>query len=240
MEETRLNELREDLEERMRKTPRPIHEDEEGVLSILYAATNDLALLVNTLDLQATPNTPDMTPLRPSPLSAEKVAGTLEYDGSPQKEDIHRQSFQEDFVIWHEYHQLSSPFAQSCVKSNVSKPPMSTIIGQQIALWPTRLSPLKEAPSSAVSKTTSLPSSTFRPGRKRTSTPAPEPEPELIFRPLHAATVRTVSGTLAEKRADNNVRALSSLTFGSRSCPLLAKRGRFWGCLARWAVPMFP
>jgi hypothetical protein len=79
------------------------------VACYFYAAANDLALLINTLDLQATPNTPDMTALRSSPLSADKVAGTLEYDGSPQKEGIHRQSFEEDFAIWHEFHQLSSP-----------------------------------------------------------------------------------------------------------------------------------
>ncbi|PPQ91217.1 hypothetical protein CVT25_001175 [Psilocybe cyanescens] len=49
-----------------RSRPKPMHEDDEGVLSILDAATNDLAMLINNLDLQATPSTPDMTPLRPS------------------------------------------------------------------------------------------------------------------------------------------------------------------------------
>ena len=34
-----------------------------GVLSILDVATNDLALLINTLDLQVTPSTPNMMPL---------------------------------------------------------------------------------------------------------------------------------------------------------------------------------
>jgi hypothetical protein len=83
--------------------PRPTHEDDEGqfilflsytifcsyislfigVLSILDAATNDLALLINTLDLQATPITPDLTPLRPSPLPIEEVAS--EHYGSPKK-----------------------------------------------------------------------------------------------------------------------------------------------------------
>ena len=37
-----------------------------GVLSILNAATNDLTLLINTLNLQATPSTLDLTLLRPS------------------------------------------------------------------------------------------------------------------------------------------------------------------------------
>ena len=52
-----------------------------GVLSILDAATNDLALLINTLDLQVTPSIPNITPLRPSPSPAEEQA---EYDGSPK------------------------------------------------------------------------------------------------------------------------------------------------------------
>lgn len=70
-----------------------------GVLSILDAATNDLAQLINNLDLQATPTTPDMTPLRPSPGSAifdhsptpvstlEKVKPS-QYDGSPKKRKL--------------------------------------------------------------------------------------------------------------------------------------------------------
>lgn len=44
-----------------------------GVLSILDAATNDLAQLINNLDLEATPTTPDLSPLQPgSPSSVEK------------------------------------------------------------------------------------------------------------------------------------------------------------------------
>jgi hypothetical protein len=55
-----------------------------GVLSILDAATNGLALLINTLDLQATPMTPDMTPLQPSPSPAEEVAA----ENSPLKKNL--------------------------------------------------------------------------------------------------------------------------------------------------------
>ncbi|KAF9560634.1 hypothetical protein CPC08DRAFT_466596 [Agrocybe pediades] len=79
-----------------RTRPKPMYEDDEGVLSILDAATNDLAQLINVLDLQATPTTPDLTPLRPSPGSVfyshsptpvstlEKVKPS-EYDGSPRR-----------------------------------------------------------------------------------------------------------------------------------------------------------
>ncbi|KAG2024130.1 hypothetical protein CC2G_001714 [Coprinopsis cinerea AmutBmut pab1-1] len=53
--------------------PKGVYEDEDGVLSVLSAATNDLEKLINNLDLEATPATPDMTPLKPSasPFSSE-------------------------------------------------------------------------------------------------------------------------------------------------------------------------
>ncbi|KAF6741921.1 hypothetical protein DFP72DRAFT_1110853, partial [Ephemerocybe angulata] len=61
-----------------RARPEGVCEDEDGVLSILSAATNDLAQLINNLDLEATPATPDVTPLRPSlsPFSSEPSASS--------------------------------------------------------------------------------------------------------------------------------------------------------------------
>ena len=104
---------------------------------MLDAATNDLALLINTLDLQVTPSTPNMTPLRPSP-SSGKVVG--EYNGSPKKRAVIADSPLKK-TLRSSMSSISSlrPYAQSCgaVKSNISKPPMSTIIAQQIAPWPT-------------------------------------------------------------------------------------------------------
>ena len=130
------------------------------------------------------------------------------------------------------------PYAQSrgTVKPNVSKPPTSTIIGQQIAPWPTLiqgLSLLKESPSSPVSNATP-PSSTFRPTHKRTLTPAPDPEPEILSQPLHPTKVRVASGTLKasfsslsnEKRGalgDNNTS--SPLTFESCSSSHAGSKG---------------
>ena len=63
-----------------------------GVL-ILSAATNDLALLINTLDLQATPSTPDMTPLRPSGTQNQTGSGANQPDQeaeSPLKSPLRR------------------------------------------------------------------------------------------------------------------------------------------------------
>ena len=202
-----------------------------GVLSILDAATNDLALLINTLDLQATPMTPDMTPLRPSPLPVEEVASEL--DGSSKKKALIADSPLKK-TLRSSMSSISSlrPYAQSrgAVKQNMSKPSMSTIIGQQIAPWPTGLSPLKESPSSSVSNATP-PSSMFRPTHKRTLTPGPEPEPEPLYQPLRPAKVRVASGTLkasfsslsSEKRGDNN--ASSPLMFGSHSSSRSGSKG---------------
>ncbi|KAF8814601.1 hypothetical protein BYT27DRAFT_7249906 [Phlegmacium glaucopus] len=238
MKRARVRPLSEQLLGRSR--PRPMHEDDEGVLSILDAATNDLALLINTLDLQATPATPDMTPLRPSPLTAEKIAAA-EYDGSPRKKGLLADSPLKN-TLRSSMSSISSlrPYAQSrgTVKPNVSKPSVAALIAQQITPWPTLiqgLSPLKEASSSSTSDVTP-PSSTFRPTHNRTLTPAPEPEPELVFQPLRPGKARTASGTLkasdsslkSEKRAalgDKDVLVPSSLTFGSRSSSRAGSKG---------------
>ena len=216
MKKARLRPLSDQLLGRSR--PRPTQEDDEGqfilfclapywsyislfigVLSILDAATNDVALLINTLDLQVTPSTPNMTPLRASPLPAEEVA---DYDGSPKKGALVADSPLKK-TLRSSMSSISSlhPYAQS--RSTV-KPPMSTIITQQIAPWPTLvqgLSLLKESPTSESSVSNATPplsESTFRQTHKtrRTLTPAPEPDPEPIYQLLRPAKVRVASGTL--------------------------------------------
>jgi hypothetical protein len=52
-------------------------------MSILDAATNDLALLINRLDLEASPGAPDVTPLKPSTVNGG--SGLRPDDGSPTK-----------------------------------------------------------------------------------------------------------------------------------------------------------
>ena len=186
-------------------------------------------LLINTLDLQATHITPDITPLRPSPLPAGEIGDNSLVADSPLKKTL--RSSMTSISSLRPYSQ-----SRSTVKPNVSKPPMSTFIGQQIASWPTSipgLSPLKESSSSSVSNTTP-PSSTFHRTHKRTLTPAPEPEPEPLYQLLHPAKVRVPSGTLkasylsmAEKGSalgDNNLQA-ASLTFGSRSSSCAGSKG---------------
>ena len=207
-----------------------------GVLSILDAATNDLALLINTLDLQATPATPDITPLRPSPLLA-KATGAIDYDGSPRKKTLVADSPLKN-TLRSSMSSISSlrPYAQSrgTIKQKTSQQPVSSLIAQQIAPWPTLvqgLSPLKEAPSSTINNATP-PASTFRASHKRTLTPAPEPEPEPPLQPLRPAKTRVVSGTLKTSHSPLTVKrgplgdvVPSSLTFGSHSSPRAGSKG---------------
>ncbi|KAF9527941.1 hypothetical protein CPB83DRAFT_855475 [Crepidotus variabilis] len=221
--------------------PKPMHEDDEGVISILSAATQDLALLLNTLDLQATPGTPDMTPFKPSPLStAEKdtsvsaSATPSSHDGSPQSKSTKaRVALGMDSPLKNTLRgQVASiaslrPYAQS--RKNTTSPPSKVVpatvssplasstatirpkpptinkstaelISQQIAPWPV----LMEAVSPAKPKVLSSPATinkspaaslSFKPGHKRTMTPAPEPEAEPVFQPLKPARSRAPTVT---------------------------------------------
>lgn len=213
-----------------RSRPKPIHEDEDGVLSILDAATNELALLINNLDLEATPCTPDLTPLRPSPGLSEKRDST-DYTGSPKRKKLVSESPLKNGLRG-SLASISSlrPYAQSRGKATrTSTTPIHLdLIGQQIAPWPTliqSLSPLKESPPNTKKTKATLPS-TFRKTHKRTMTPGPEPEPDPIFHPLgppkarvtsSASRISTSPSPKEQPNAYGTIRAPSSLTFGSRS-----------------------
>ena len=85
----------------------------------------------------------------------------------------------------------------------------ASLIGQPIASWPVLIaavSPAKDKPKdSTVKKVT--PPLTFKPGHKRTMTPAPEPDPEPVLQPLKPARSKAVStfgGAQATIRASNS------------------------------------
>ncbi|RDB27260.1 hypothetical protein Hypma_004359 [Hypsizygus marmoreus] len=226
-----------------RSRPRPMYEGEDGVLSILDAATNDLAQLINHLDLEATPATPDMTPLKPSAdLFFSLSKGSLgEYeDDSPTKRKtnnhmfvMHPESPAKAKLPAHSP-SISSlrPYAQS--RKNTIGAGLSAadqMIGQQITPWPTliqAISPVKRSPKGEAPAATLTPAQTYRLTHKRTLTPAPDPEPAPVFQPLrparskHAmATLRASSGSpvfLADAaKIDSTIRGPSSRTFGSIS-----------------------
>ncbi|RDB16264.1 hypothetical protein Hypma_003001 [Hypsizygus marmoreus] len=241
--------------------PRPMYEGEDGkyslcfnvfeftdleiigVLSILDAATNDLAQLINHLDLEATPATPDMTPLKPLAdlFSSLSKGSPGEYeDDSP----IKRKTNNHMFVMHPESPakaklpahspSISSlrPYAQS--RKNTIGAGLSAadqMIGQQITPWPTLIqviSPVKRSPKAEAPAATLMPAQTYRLTHKRTLTPAPDPEPAPVFQPLrparskHAtATLKASSGSpvfLAKAaKIDSTIWGPSSRTFGSIS-----------------------
>ncbi|KAG6916979.1 hypothetical protein DXG01_004408 [Tephrocybe rancida] len=235
-----------------RSRPKPMYEGEDGVLSILDAATNDLAQLINHLDLEATPATPDMTPFRPSNalFSSMMKSGGSPGDDSPTKNKSVK-AMLSGSPLKKSPHNMPSitslrPYAQS--RKNMPTTAFvpaapEQLIGQQIAPWTTLLqnfSPVK-TPKQAPSEE-DTPVQTIRPTHKRTMTPGPEPEPSPAFQPLRPAKSR---GALAALRAtfepeqkkqeakqeedhrlhfnDGTVRAPSLRTFGSHSSSRVAQ-----------------
>ncbi|EMD32355.1 hypothetical protein CERSUDRAFT_108803 [Gelatoporia subvermispora B] len=200
-----------------RTRPQAMCEESFGVLSILDAATNDLASLINRLDLEATPaSSANSSPIKPTPLQGsgqesplKRRAGTLT---SPLKMELRDSTAS-----------ISSlrPYAkaQSTTTETLRKPSDAVrIVGQQIAPWSElnwHVSPKKEATKTTVA---------FRPTHKRTLTPAPDIEPPPVFQPLRPAKPRVVSqvhsspaSSVATPTAPVEKAAPSSRTFGSRT-----------------------
>ena len=193
-------------------------------MSILDAATNDLAQLINHLDLEATPVTPDVSPLRSSLQDRTVKKNDPE---SPLKGGL-RESMAS----------MSSlrPYGQP--ESRLTAKPRQglDLIGQQIAPWTTlnrSISPVNDAPVRSNMPSTKEMVSTplgqarkLRSTHKRTLTPSPAADPSPVFQPLcpargrqalavTSATSSSPSPTL--RRTGRPIRAPSSLTFGSRS-----------------------
>ncbi|KAG6865214.1 hypothetical protein C0991_004415 [Blastosporella zonata] len=232
--------------------PKPMYEGEDGVLSILDAATNDLAQLINHLDLEATPVTPDMTPLRPlnAPLSSAKSGdSTRTYSqDSPTKNMLSGGTVRKSA---HKMPSISSlrPYAQS--RKNMPAMAIPSIpecfIGQQIAPWATlrqTVSPVKSLKRTSVQPlydaplNADTPMQTVRPTHKRTLTPGPEPEASPVFQPLRPAKSRSALAALRapfeveQKKQkteegsspfNGTVRAPSLRTFGSHSSSRVAQ-----------------
>ncbi|KAJ6619274.1 hypothetical protein B0H10DRAFT_2216971 [Mycena sp. CBHHK59/15] len=185
--------------------PRGIHEDTaaDSVLTLLDAATNDLAQLITHLDLEATPGTP-------SPAKG-LIVPRKEWEDSPTGKSKTLRPIMGSVSSLRPYAQLRAP-------TNAH----ADMIGQQIAPWPTiNMSPPRASPPAPSE-------ATFKRMHRRTMTPSPEPEPAPVFQPLRLRpsrirppiTVVTGGATpsppaLSDERGD--ARAPSSLTFGSRS-----------------------
>ncbi|KAF8122215.1 hypothetical protein EV363DRAFT_1558093 [Boletus edulis] len=210
-----------------RVRPRPVSEQPLGrtqpqafyegdgdnvVMSLLDAATNDLAQLINRLDLEATPGSVEMTPISqrspfvpdPAANSPPNVRLTTE---SPVKAPRRKNSSMTSL----------RPYAQSSSKNT------GVQLWQNIAPWSTLnagISPSKPSPST-IKINVQDNMATLRTHR-RTMTPAPAADPSPVFKALRPATTRLMSKTVVGASSGispfivNPVdRSTSSLTFGS-------------------------
>ncbi|KAF8629007.1 hypothetical protein AX17_005863 [Amanita inopinata Kibby_2008] len=212
-----------------RSRPIGLCENEDGVLSILDAATNDLAQLIMTLNLEATPaSSPNATPLRLTPNSAD----TTGVDESPTKRLVLSSNGLLGKTLRESTASVSSlrPYAQTLRRSG-SQPsispkidrtlrqnPASAVnnvqIGQQIAPWSKLvegLSPKKATPANSPrvkgrAKCSVSPAGTFRKTHRRQMTPAPEPDAAPVLQPLRPAMrPRNVSPTGQPTSVDSSV-----------------------------------
>ncbi|KAI0635339.1 hypothetical protein C8Q77DRAFT_1054820 [Trametes polyzona] len=206
-----------------RPRPQPICDegDGDGVLSILDAATNDLASLINRLDLEATPASTNNTPLRLSPYQngeESPLKSRATHRGSPLSSEL-RESTASIASL--------RPYAKSqpsAVPPKLSSKPSAqlaqgiVLVGQQIAPW-SQLD-WKVSPRKPMVKPKAAPHLTH----KRTLTPSPA-DPAPVFHPLRPATLKTSVSVLSSA---SSVRTLtppvgnsadgtpSSRTFGHR------------------------
>ena len=153
---------------------------DNAVMSLLDAATNDLAQLINRLDLEATPGSVELTPMsQRSPFlldpSANLPPNNRSTTESPAK-GLQRKTSSKTSL---------RPYAQSCSKTT------SVQLGQNIAPWSTLsagISPSKPSPSTIrVNLQDNM--GTVRTHR-RTLTPAPAIDPSPVFKSLRPATTR--------------------------------------------------
>ncbi|KAH7884200.1 hypothetical protein F5I97DRAFT_1671717 [Phlebopus sp. FC_14] len=204
-----------------RSRPKAIYEEdgENAVMSLLDAATNDLAQLINRLDLEATPGSPDMTPM------SQRSPFTLERPGSvsPSKNRLTLESPVKGLRAGGASVTSLRPYAQSSFRPNPVQ------LGQNIAPWSTLnagISPSKTPPGTVKLR----PKGDVPPMRlthKRTMSPAPAADPSPVFKALRPATgrfpiTRKVVGAGASPAISPLVagameidRSPSCLTFGS-------------------------
>ncbi|KAH7920517.1 hypothetical protein BV22DRAFT_1133018 [Leucogyrophana mollusca] len=206
-----------------RSRPKAIYEDDDdnAVMSLLDAATNDLAQLINRLDLEATPGTPDMTPVGRSPFSLEKLNET-----SPTKNRLTMESPMKGLRGSMTSVSSLRPYAQSWAKAS-SPSTAQNLIGQNIAPWTTlnaSISPSKSPVTARVPAKGGAP--TLRLTHKRTMSPAPAADASPVFKALRPAKSNypvtatkivgaSPMGTPLGLMAGVGEKSPSSLTFGS-------------------------
>jgi len=186
---------------------------DNAAISLLDAATNDLAQLINRLDLEATPGSVEVTPRsqgRPFLLNP--------FANSPPNDRLTTESPVKGLRRKNSSVASLRPYAQSCSKST------GVQLGQNIAPWSTlnaSISPSK--PSTSTMRVNFQDNMSTIRTHKRTLTPAPAADPSPVFKALRPATTGLpISKTVVDASSGispfvtNLVdRSPSALTFGS-------------------------
>ncbi|KAG8220621.1 hypothetical protein J3R82DRAFT_2877 [Butyriboletus roseoflavus] len=183
---------------------------DNAVMSLLDAATNDLAQLINRLDLEATPGSVEMTPMsHRSQFFLEPCANSSSNNrltGESPVKGLRRTNSSMTSL---------RPYVQLGSKS------VGVQLGQNIAPWSTLnagISPSKPSPSTMSNFQDNM--ATVRKHR-RTLTPAPAVDPSPVFKALRPATTRlptTVVGAstgISPFVTSMTDRSPSTQTFGS-------------------------
>ena len=179
-------------------------------ISLLDAATDDLASLINRLDLEATPCTPDVSPFASaqrslvnrestatleSPLTRAKRFRTT--TGSPLRTGLlNRASTTSSVASLRPYAERKSTSPKfNAPKVETKKPQRGNehLVGQHISPWEDlnwNVSPIKKV---------KVPSTSARPTHKRTLSPPMPFDPPPVFQPLHPPKSRVPSNPKSTK-----------------------------------------
>ena len=155
-----------------------------GVLSALDAATNELASLINRLDLEATPSTPCGT-LRLSPSFTTLLAESPRLKNSPKKKGSSLTLPMPPNVV----------SLRPCAQSQKREDALNTQrFGQQIAPWPiSPPSPLQASTLGVSPSASSIPGSSVVAASLACEHSTTRPEPSLALRPLRSSRLVTPS-----------------------------------------------
>ncbi|KAI6113748.1 hypothetical protein EDD16DRAFT_1802786, partial [Pisolithus croceorrhizus] len=216
MKRTCLRPMSEQLLSRSR--PKAIYDDgdDNAVMSLLDAATNDLAQLINRLDLEATPGSRDISP------RSNRSPSSLDQPGSPTPSKNRLTMDSPVRALRPNVASITSlrPYGKTSTVGQVQ-------IGQNIAPWATlnaSISPSKPSPAT-IRAQPKEDAPTVRMMHKRTLSPAPAADPSPVLKALRPAVSKVPRATatlrsspavppfvLGVKEAD---RSPSAFTFGS-------------------------
>ncbi|THG95127.1 hypothetical protein EW026_g6465, partial [Hermanssonia centrifuga] len=198
--------------------PKAMTDGSDGVLSLLDAATNDLASLISRLDLEATPGSNTNSPLGPLPSLRESPSFASLGQDSPLKPKNYTSTnsthdrplvpHSGELLLRDSMASISSlrPYAEAqayahakaqaqlhstapSTRQQAMDPTQARmLIGQQIVPW-SALDWTHASPKKPLPAPSST-TNTVRPTHKRTLTPAPALDPPPVFQPLRPAAVK--------------------------------------------------